>query len=289
MKIRNSLGTVFILAWVAVLVLTSCSSPVSAQGGPAAGVGRNARSEGGQGFGNGLRVDEQVNTDAERGAPERLLAETPSGELSPVEAQGLLYMREEEKLARDVYLVLYEQWGMQVFSNIADSESTHMAAVKTLLDRYGLADPVESKAAGEFANEELQALYDQLVEQGSQSLVEALKVGAAIEGIDILDLDEYVAQTDKADIQQVYDNLLRGSRNHLRAFVSSLERQGVEYEPVYLSREAFDEILNSGTEQGGGQGGQGPGRGQGGRGAQDGSGAPNNGQSGRGGQGGRGR
>jgi hypothetical protein len=185
--------------------------------------------------------------------------------LSDVEAQGLLYMREEEKLARDVYLVLDAQWGMPVFGNIAGSESTHMEAVKTLLDRYGLEDPVEGKDAGEFANQELQELYDQLVEQGSQSLVEALKVGAAIEEIDILDLDAYVAQTDKEDLLRVYENLARGSRNHLRAFVSSLEGQGVQYEPVYLSPEAYEEILNAETERGSGQRGRGA---QGGRGRQ---------------------
>jgi hypothetical protein len=201
------------------------------------------------------------------------LVETPAGELTDGEAQGLLYMREEEKLARDVYLALDEKWGLQVFGNIAGSESAHMEALKTLLDRYGLADPVAGRANGEFVNEELQALYDQLVEQGSQSLVEALKVGAAIEEIDILDLDEYVAQTDKADIQRVYENLLRGSRNHLRAFVSGLERQGVSYQPAYLSQEVFDEFLGAEPVRGGGQG------------TSNGLG----GQRGRGGQGGRGR
>jgi hypothetical protein len=201
----------------------------------------------------------------------------PTGDLSEVEAEGLLYMREEEKLARDVYLALYERWGQQVFRNIAASEETHMEAVKTLLDRYGLADPAEGKANGEFTNGELQALYDQLVEQGSGSLVEALQVGAAIEEIDLLDLDAYVAQTDNADIQGVYDNLTRGSRNHLRAFVSSLERQGVAYEPGYLGQEAYDAILDAETERGGGQGSGGQGQ------------VPGNGQRGRSGGGGRGR
>jgi hypothetical protein len=180
-------------------------------------------------------------------------------------------MREEEKLARDVYLALYERWEVQTFANIAGSEDTHMEAVKTLLDRYGLSDPVEGKAAGEFLNEELQALYDQLLDQGNRSLVDALKVGAAIEEIDILDLEEYIAQTDKADIQRVYESLMRGSRNHLRAFVSSLERQGVDYEPVYLSPEAYEEILNAGAERGSGSGSPGGGGsrgGQGGRGRQ---------------------
>lgn len=260
MKIRNSLGAAFLVTWVALLVLTACSSPVSAQGNPVTGFGREPRSGEGQGFGNSIRTGEQASRVVERRTLDRALDEVLAGELSDAEVEGLLYMREEEKLARDVYLALYEQWGMQVFSNIADSERTHMEVVKTLLDRYELEDPVEGKAAGEFANEELQALYNQLVGQGGQSLVEALQVGAAIEEIDILDLEGYVAQTDKADIQRVYENLTRGSRNHLRAFVSALERQGTTYKAAYLSLEAFDELLGSGTERGGGQeGGGGPG------------------------------
>ena len=130
-----------------------------------------------------------------------------------------------------------------------------MEVVKTLIDRYELDDPVADRDVGEFANEELQALYDQRVEQGSRSLVDALEVGAAIEEIDILDLEQYVAQTDKADLLSVYDNLMRGSRNHLRAFVSSMDRQGVTYEPVYMSIEQFEDILGSGVERGGGRGG----------------------------------
>jgi hypothetical protein len=241
---------------VGLLALTACASTASAQ----ETTGR------GRGYGNVARVDEQgmarIDTDARRNT----LSQTPAGELSDVEAEGILFMREEEKLARDVYLTLYDQWEMKVFSNIAKSESTHMDAVKTLIDRYSLEDPVEGREIGEFANEELQSLYDQLVEQGSQSLEDALRVGAAIEEIDILDLQAYVAQTDKADIQIVYENLERGSRNHLRAFVSVLERQGVSYEPSYLSPEQFEEIVNSDTERGGGQGGPGGEGGRGGRG-----------------------
>jgi len=210
--------------------------------------------------------------------------QAPTGELSEAEAEGIRFMREEEKLARDVYLVLYDRWDMQVFTNIANSEATHMEAIKTLIDRYELDDPAAGRESGEFANEELQTLYNRLVEQGSKSLVDALKVGAAIEEIDILDLQEYIAQTDKPDIQTVYGNLLRGSRNHLRAFVSNLERQGVTYEPSYLSSEQYQETISSGVERGRGQGGQG-GRGdQSGQGSQGGRG----GRNGRSGQGGRG-
>jgi len=203
----------------------------------------------------------------------------PVGELSEAETEGLLYMREEEKLARDVYLTLYEEWGMPTFRNIADAEQTHMDAIGTLIERYGLEDPVASNDIGVFTNSTLQDLYDQLVEEGSESLASALRVGAAIEEIDILDLQEYIAQTDKADIQQVYENLTRGSRNHLRAFVSRLERETEEpYEPQCLSQDAYDAIVNSPTERGG----EGSDRGSKGRGSSDSRGRGSRGSSDRG-------
>jgi hypothetical protein len=174
-------------------------------------------------------------------------------ELTAAEASDIAYMREEEKLARDVYLTLYEKWGLPVFQNIARSEATHMAAIETLIDRYGLADPATDEV-GTFTNPELQALYDQLIEQGYRSLVDALRVGAAIEEIDILDLEEAIEGTDHADIALVYGNLARGSENHLRAFVTNLARRGdVSYAPQYLSQAAYDAIIGSQEVQGRGR------------------------------------
>ena len=170
--------------------------------------------------------------------------------LSADEAAGLAFMREEEKLAHDVYVALYEEWGLPVFKNIAASEQTHTDAVKSLLERYGIEDPAAGMSEGEFTDPALQSLYDQLVAQGSLSIVDALKVGAAIEEIDILDLEERIAQTDKADIARVYTNLLKASGNHLRAFVSNLTARGETYEPQYLSQAAYDEIVSSSNASG---------------------------------------
>ena len=125
-------------------------------------------------------VDESGNTTIDPQALDSALTEAAQGVLSDAEVEGLLYMREEEKLARDVYLTLYEKWEMPIFQNISDSEATHMEAVKTLIDRYDLADPAEDKAVGVFVDETLQGLYDQLVAEGSQSLASALRVGAAM-------------------------------------------------------------------------------------------------------------
>jgi len=156
--------------------------------------------------------------------------------LSVAEIEGLLFMREEEKLARDVYLTLNDLWNLRIFQNIARSESTHMEAILTLVDRYRLEDPAYNLGVGEFTNPNLQALYDQLVAQGAQSISEALKVGVAIEEIDILDLEAQIAESDQADIVGVYEQLLKGSRNHLRSFTKALlQSTGESYTPQYVS------------------------------------------------------
>lgn len=181
-----------------------------------------------------------------------------AGDLSAEEAAALAYMREEEKLAYDVYTALFNQWGLPSFQNIANSELTHTAAVKTLLDRYGVQDPASTQA-GAFTNPALQALYNKLIAQGSQSLAEALKVGALVEETDIADLQARLAKTDNADIQQVFNSLMNGSYNHLRAFTNSLKTQtGEIYQAQVLSQDAHQAIITAGgVGRGAGQGGGG--------------------------------
>ena len=183
------------------------------------------------------------------------LAQIATGPISSAEADALLFMREEEKLAHDVYVTLGTMWGLPIFNNISQSEATHTSAIKMLLDRYQLSDPAATTSVGEFVNPTLQELYNQLVEQGSQSLADALRVGATIEDLDIVDLQTRNAQTERADIQLVYQNLMRGSRNHLRSFVSTLGRQtGESYQPQYLDQATFDSILSTAVERGQGRG-----------------------------------
>ena len=184
------------------------------------------------------------------------------GTLTEDEVAGLLFMREEEKLAHDVYMTLFDLWGQPIFKNIAASEQIHTDTVKFLLDKYEIPDPAEVSPLGQFSDQDLQALYDQLVEMGSASLADALTVGTAVEEIDILDLEKYLAQTESVDLIQVYENLLAGSKNHLRSFVSSLERQtGEIFQPQYLSQDAYDEIMSGSFESGRGGGQMGGGKG----------------------------
>lgn len=164
--------------------------------------------------------------------------------LSDQEQADLLYMREEEKLARDVYLTLSAKWKTPIFPNIAASEQNHMDAVLTLLNRYGIADPVAGMGVGQFATEAFQTMYDELIAWGGQSLIDALKVGCTIEEIDIIDLWNCMDATARQDLFRVYQNLEAGSENHLRAFVGQLASRGVTYEPAYLTPEQYEQIIS---------------------------------------------
>lgn len=168
--------------------------------------------------------------------------------LDQAAVDGLRWMREEEKLARDVYQALSEMWDLPIFASIADSEQTHTDAVGDLLDRYGTRDPMADDVPGVFEDPTIQVLYDDLVDQGSPSLVDALIVGATIEDMDIVDLK--FRTTGIATIDDVYANLEKGSRNHLRAFIRALERRGGEYTPSYLTIAEYEAIISSPTERG---------------------------------------
>jgi hypothetical protein len=169
--------------------------------------------------------------------------------LTGQETADILFLREEEKLARDVYLFSYDLYGHIIFNNISNSEQTHMNSVYTLILKYNLYDPTEGKQRGEFENEVLQNLYNSLSSQSSLSLMEALKVGAGIEDLDINDLDGNISNTTKADLLQVYSSLQCGSRNHLRNFVQQLEGINGTYEPQFISMEEYNTIVDAQNER----------------------------------------
>ena len=135
--------------------------------------------------------------------------------------QQLLYLIEEEKLAHDVYTAMFDLWGARVFGNILKSEQTHQSQVLTVMDVRSIADP-RSSTLGVFVNDELQALYDQLIAKGSKSVTDAYEVGVAIEVLDIDDLTKMLATAKDADVIAMMENLRKGSENHLRAFNNQL-------------------------------------------------------------------
>lgn len=201
-------------------------------------------------------------------------------ELTETEAQNITYMRLEEKLARDVYLTLAELYDCPVFTNIAAAEQRHMDAVGLLITKYGLEDPIVDDTVGAFADLEsvetdFAAAFVELTEKGAASLLEALAVGVYIEETDIADLERALDATDKADLEWVFENLLRGSNNHLRAFTRAIATDGTSCSSLGRRVRANDADGNADrlSRRGRGRGGRGNGRGDGnGNGACDGTG-----------------
>jgi hypothetical protein len=167
--------------------------------------------------------------------------------LAESDQAALLFMIEEEKLARDVYFTLGSAWGIQAFSNIQSSEQQHMNAVAQLLNQYEI--PYALAGVGEFGYDELSSLYETLVETGLESSINALEVGALIEDLDIVDLQEFINETENSSITRVFSNLQCGSRNHIRSFTRLLGAEGVEYTPQYLSNDEYQTIISGTTEQ----------------------------------------
>ena len=207
-----------------------------------------------RGFGRGMQ---RANN---RGACLALVNSTPKQALDATEAAGLSYLREEEKLAHDVYAKLQAKWGLRIFGNISQSEERHTGMIKLLLDRYELPDPAANNPIGVFQNEALQILHDDLIKQGESSLKAALKVGATVEDLDIRDLESAAAATDNEDLKLVYGNLQRASENHMQAFIGQLEAAGESYTAQYVSPAALSEILASPKQPGMGYGMRGNGQ-----------------------------
>lgn len=145
-----------------------------------------------------------------------------SVKLSQEEIDGILFMREEEKLAHDVYVQFYDLYANKIFLNISVSEQRHTDAVLQLINYYGLEDPAMEEI-GEFRNKELQDLYDLLMSMGTD-LISALEVGVLIELTDLEDITALMQQTEIMNILQVYGNLLDGSLNHLTSFETTLDK-----------------------------------------------------------------
>jgi hypothetical protein len=229
-----------------LLVLSACTA-----GNGSAGLGAvTPNSKSNNPF---VQVDEDGSTRLVGNLLDQALTQIPKSELSEAEKAGLLQMREEEKLAQDVYTTLAASWMQtRTFQNISSSEASHTESVRVLLERYQVPDPA-LKEVGKFTSAAMQTLYEQLVTQGKTSLVAALQVGLEIEELDIADLQTHLTQVDQDDIRLVYQELERGSRNHLRAFFNALNTAGGTYTAKHLSQAAFDEIAKGSIERGGGR------------------------------------
>ncbi len=169
--------------------------------------------------------------------------DSSEGGVDAILEQDLQFLREEEKLARDVYLTLYDKWGLTQHNNIALSEQTHMDQVKSIMESLGVEDPIVDDTTGIFANSELNQLYTDLVEAGMKSETASVEVGATIEDLDIKDIEEMKSRTTDPSVLNMYSSLQCGSRNHLRTFTEKLDSLDADYTPQYISQEEYDAII----------------------------------------------
>ncbi len=167
--------------------------------------------------------------------------------LSQEEKDGLLFMLEEEKLARDTYIYMNNLWGLNQFNNIKNSEQSHIDAIVSILEQNDIEYTILPQ--GEFSYQNLQDLYNQFVIDGQVSSESALQIGATIEDLDIVDLEDYINDSTNSVLISTYENLQCGSRNHLRSFVTAIENLGFTYTPQFLTLEEYEAILNSSREQ----------------------------------------
>ena len=175
-------------------------------------------------------------------------SESPSEQLiiSAEERQTLLFTREEEKLAHDVYVYAFDKYGLNIFQNIANSESSHVLSVLRIMETYQIQDPLSgSTVLGEFTDPILNDLYSDLISRVDLSLNESILVGLFIEDLDIYDLENAIAETDKENISTLYSNLECGSKNHMRAFYDQATSAGITYTPDFISQSEYSSIVNS--------------------------------------------
>ena len=147
-----------------------------------------------------------------------LLGGAAQGTLTTAQEQDLAAQAEVEKLSHDVYLAFADSTGDPRFEHVAWSETRHLAAVRTLMDRYDVTDPTAGDRVGEFDSDAVRAAYESAVAEGSGSLQDALDVAAGLERTDIDGLEAAAEGLDAPDVEQVYAHLTAASRMHLAAF-----------------------------------------------------------------------
>jgi len=163
------------------------------------------------------------------------------GSLTPREKDGLIFIWEEEKAARDIYSSLHEKNNLTIFLDLTRSEESHMDQAKAVIEKYDLSLPKDVPEA--FGNQTLQDIHDRLLAEGLESDEQALKAAAEFEEISIMDLEAELAAAENEDIRTMYQGLLAGSRKHLRSYVADLKEQEIEYEPRHLERSEFEETV----------------------------------------------
>ena len=154
-----------------------------------------------------------------------------SSGLTEDQKDRLYFIYQEEKVARDVYIYANEVYPDEgTFASIKHSEQRHIDAAEKLCINYGIdlsaIDESES-GYGEFDDDYLQALYQSqidLIDGGD--LLAAVKVGLAVENVDIGTLTESIESMDMPDdVIRTYEILREGSYNHRESFEAAIARE----------------------------------------------------------------
>jgi hypothetical protein len=190
--------------------------PVAATPGP--GWSDGMGSGYGMGKGRGVEGSTMMGIGARDGSCLEMSIAAAKGTLSDPQKTTLVAMAQEEKVAHDLYTTFAGRYDTVVFDRIAASEARHLTAVRTLLSRYGIADPTTGKATGEFSDPAVQASYDTLLAQGQADQAAALQVGVTVEQSDITDLTAAMDGLNAPDVTRVYTQLRMASQHHLAAF-----------------------------------------------------------------------
>ena len=122
---------------------------------------------------------------------------------TPTLAQMLTWAIQDEWAARAEYQVVLSKWNnARPFANIIKAEESHIGWLTPLFAKNGLPFPVQPKAATVVPAD----------------WTKALAVGAQAEVLNIAMYDKFLKQTLPDDVRAVFEELKRGSENHLRAF-----------------------------------------------------------------------
>lgn len=202
------------------------------------------------------------------GAATAAAGEVSINDLNFNEQTHLVFTCEEEKLARDVYRVLGRSFPeIGSFAEMEANKEHNKCAVLDLMRKYRVSVPHVNDNVGVFSwgsyGRYFTEKYLVLTSQGTSNPLNALYVGAFMEELNILDIDQCPKvivdinngiseasacgrnYTDNPDVLRVYDSLVEESRRHLRLLVRDIEQIiGVgNYQAQVLPQDQVDAIL----------------------------------------------
>ncbi len=173
----------------------------------------------------------------------------PFEDLSGQEEKGIVFVREEEKVAVNFYGMMSDLFGSEVLTQLAESERTHLGVTALPVEKYHLQDPTVDRTDGEFMSNSLQAHYDELIEEGSPSLSDAFIAGTTLQEASLVTIQNQLDRVaNNRDLRNMYAALRVATRNHLRIMFREVTDHGGSYAPLFMEQAAFQAIVSSDFE-----------------------------------------